>query len=212
MDYNWTIPANLTASPDYFRHVLVKESAAILGETAPAMTESLPSTSNGGTFTIFLSMTTSSRTTAASFSFASTTTTAVTTSSSPRSTGDTTQDSTHQTTDAAPSATSLSTGAKVGIGVGVSLGVLLYIGAEILLLWIRRRARRTINATSAETETQTRYDKADLDTGGHGETTQQKQQESLEADSRPLSELMAEPYQPTFSTQRSVELSGNHGL
>lgn len=97
----------------------------------------------------------------------------------------------------------------MGIGVGVPLGVLLCLAAEMFWLRIRRCAQHTENATSAETETQRRYDKAESNTGGQGGDEAAAEQ-ILEANGRPLSELMAEPNQMKDSPQRPAELQSNH--
>ncbi|KAK8140188.1 hypothetical protein PG984_000254 [Apiospora sp. TS-2023a] len=187
MEYNWTIPANLTSTAANYRYVVVKVSAATLFNTATTSnTEFLPSTLNGPLFMVSPATTTQESATSTP-----------TPSRNPIPTSTPTPE---------PVVTEMSNGAKAGIGVGVSLCALCLVTG--IFLWLRRRARhQTMRATAAGN--QERYDKAELDSGRLEKGRQQQQ--VLEADSNPLSEMTVQASQRKSPSQEPVELPGTWG-
>ncbi|KAK7923439.1 hypothetical protein PG985_007510 [Apiospora marii] len=189
IEYNWTIPANLTSEVAQYRYLFVMVSSYVRGAASTPSRTELPSTSTGAWFIVMPTTTSFANATAAS-----------TPPTSP---------STYPTTD--PTAETepelipggLSTGGKAGIGVGVSLGVISFLVA-VIFLWFRRGARgREFRGRVAE-ESQERYDKAELDSGGQEKNN--NQQQTPEADGRPLSELTARPVEKMPPPQDPIEL------
>ncbi|KAK8874983.1 hypothetical protein PGQ11_005497 [Apiospora arundinis] len=190
MEYNWTIPANLTSTAANFRYILVKASASVYGKYESTTTEVLPSTSTGSLFLIMpITETTMTMTPVSS---SPTTSTAAGATLTP-----------DDRPDPVPVSGSLSTGAIAGIAAGASLGaIFLAVG---VFLWTRRRSRRNAKV-SAAAESQERYDKAELDSGTREKNKQQ--QHAIEADGGPFSELTMGTFQKQAASQEPAELPG----